>query len=328
MAPPDRRRFAKVAARGTGLSERQMYTASGVGCRFRCRNCATPHLFPGRSVRSPQSVAEEWRQLLQENHSIWDTFEDFTGDLSWLQSLCAEIKRRGLAQDIGWSSFGNARDFTINTSQGQHMLELLSQSGYNRRMVVGIESANPDTLQRLGRPNSFEDVVCFLDMAEQSGIEVWGTVMIGYPWEDEKGLRQSLEASVNLPLSFLTIFFFMPLPGTPLYTECRHSGTMAEGVSFSDFTGGVPILRTPVAPNTLRRLRLEYLQRFYARNHQPESEAFARAISERLGEKHEKARLYSDRTAGGDSHYRHPSSHPLPGVCKSTGEGEADKLPQ
>ncbi len=260
----DRRKFQPMQAIGlAGKSNPQVMTMSGAGCRFHCKNCQTPTACPGGPVRrSPRNFVDELERLTSQNETaVLDLFEDFTGDLDWVESICHEIRRRKL--DISWGSFGNVADFAKDWDRAAQILNLMRLSGHSNALMIGIESASPSTLKKLGRPNSFDQISRFAHLAKYTGVPVYATVMVGYPWEEYKELIDSLEQIIALPIDYLNICTLMPFPGTQLYVDCRENGLIRGDASFSDYTGSRQIIKSPIESELLERTRLKYLYRFY-----------------------------------------------------------------
>lgn len=290
----DRRFDTPLVVEPAGRSPIQSLLTAGAGCRYHCINCQTPSSVGGVQQRSPEMVVAEMKQLVCAHgfvgHTIWFTDEDM-GDLAWLLKICRLLRQTGLAEHVRWSSFGTASDFTRDPVLGAEVLRTLRSSGYTESMVVGVESANQRTLEKLGRPTSFEQFKLFVEMAKKAGISLWVTVMVGYPWETEAELRSSLRAISQLDIRHISLSQGMPLVGTPWYLQVRRAGLLLQGRTWSDYTGGVPLIRTPMDSDKQERIRLETILEFYTRRMQEHPEDYVgfeqsqslREIRRRLG---------------------------------------------
>jgi len=83
-----------------------------------------------------------------------------------------------------------------------------------RMVLVGIESANQETLDKINKGTKASDIVPVLKKMSEAGLEVHGTFMFGYPWEShedsirtvklahyllKKGYAKTAQASVFSP---------------------------------------------------------------------------------------------------------------------------------
>lgn len=77
-----------------------------------------------------------------------------------------------------------------------------------RTVEVGIESTNDDTLRRLGKKQSRDDLFRLMDAAANTGIHVVLNVMAGFPWEREQNARDLLRlVDDELPARFPETLF-------------------------------------------------------------------------------------------------------------------------
>ena len=74
---------------------------------------------------------------------------------------------------------------------------MMKDAGF-RMILIGIESANYDTLQKIKKGITGEGVLKILKHASEAGLEPHGTFMTGYPWETEKDEQRTIELCHSL----------------------------------------------------------------------------------------------------------------------------------
>ena len=233
------------------------YILSGRGCggkdgiRGACKFCSWQHALWNCTarLRSPANVAGEI-EFLKRKYKVREVFDDNESggiyDKSWLKDFCGELEKYKLPGKVYISS--NARADTLDSAT----CALLKKSGF-RLLKVGLESANDDTLKRIGKQESFEAIEAGVRRAKDYGLRVMLTMMIGYPWEGEEAVRNSYEAARKLLLykprlgDALQVSLVVPYPGTPLYRQALENGWFAVDCrDYRNYDMSVPVLKTSV----------------------------------------------------------------------------------
>ncbi|MGV8151486.1 MAG: B12-binding domain-containing radical SAM protein [Candidatus Nanoarchaeia archaeon] len=233
------------------------YMHTGRGCRFRCSYCATPVSSPGKVVaNSAERVLEEIQERYKAGH---DTFffadELFTFDPQRVEEICKGIERIGLKGKIKYRVFARVDD----VSKGKINLELLKNSGCNG-LFFGVESMNQETLNRLKKgttPSMIEDAI---NKTYNAGIPVWASLMLGFPWETENQLRESLNKYVNISRGkvFHTYSSFLtPFPGTDFHNYCRINNLIINS-NYLRSDCSSPVLKTPIISEKLIEIHKEF----------------------------------------------------------------------
>lgn len=129
------------------------------GCDFHCSYCGHRELEPGLRRRDPQEVKEEllhnWNSAGIRKYWFQDAI--VSGDSELFRMLAA------LPFRIEW--IGNARTEHI----GAESARALAKSGCIG-LFLGIESGDPETLKRYGRPHDLERISRAVDILRDNGI--------------------------------------------------------------------------------------------------------------------------------------------------------------
>jgi radical SAM superfamily enzyme YgiQ (UPF0313 family) len=194
------------------------YTMAGRDCPWgKCTFCAWTTLYPRFSVRTPENLLDEIGFLI-ERHGVREIFDD-TGTFpagKWLDRFCEGMIERGYNEEIL---------FSINMRYGMlrpHHPELMKKAGF-RKLKMGLESANQETLDRVHKGVTVDQIIGDSRRISQAGLDIHLTVMVGYPWERKKDARRTIDLANQLMSNghaeMLQATVVVPYPGTPLYQE-------------------------------------------------------------------------------------------------------------
>ena len=237
------------------------YLHTARGCRFRCIYCATPVSNPGKVVaNSAERVVEEIEDLYKRygRTSFFFVDELFTYDPERVRKICQSLIDKGLSEKIKWRCFARVDD----VARKKINLDLMKRAGL-KGIFYGVESMNPDTLRRLGKGTNPEQAREAARIAHEKGIDVWGSLMMGYPWEDKKALRQSLDDYLQMvkagTIKHTYIAFITPFPGTKFYRQCIDNNWITDPTYLTSDCSR-PVLKTPIPEKTLINIYKGFLK--------------------------------------------------------------------
>jgi len=158
------------------------------------------------------------------------------------QKIIADIKRR--KKEYGINSFSIADDcFTVDRERAielskefkklgiiwrtnsranlvdQELLNIFKDCGCHS-IAFGLESGDPETLQKIGKMVMLEQNIQAPKMAHKAGLEVYGCLMTGFPWETPKSVENQIKFIHELwdDVSLFQVSgSLMPFPGTAIY---------------------------------------------------------------------------------------------------------------
>ena len=228
------------------------YTMFGRDCWWgRCSFCSWTTLFPGQKFRrmSVKKAVSEIENLV-ENYGVREIMDDSgtfpVGD--WLREFCEEIIREGYHQKIRINS--NQR---FNSGLTEKDYQLMGKAGF-RFILYGLESANQETLDRLNKNLKVEQIEPALRMAKQAGLWPHVTVMVGYPWEGEKGIQKTICFLKDLfkkgLVDTMQATIVIPYPGTPLFGECKEKGLL-KTLDWNRYDMREPVMKAGVSDERL-----------------------------------------------------------------------------
>jgi radical SAM superfamily enzyme YgiQ (UPF0313 family) len=166
--------------------------------------------------------------------------ETFFTSPARVEAIAEALLRIGLKVD--WTA-------TMRSDQGSRMddrlIALCRRSGL-KRVMIGVESGSEQTLERIQKDISMEQVLQSAENCARHGIGAILNFIVGFPGESDQSIQSTLKVAARLsalsPDFDVSIFYFRPYPGTRLAEELTHGGyrfadTLAEWAEF-DYVGG------------------------------------------------------------------------------------------
>ncbi len=229
------------------------------GCPFHCTYCAKRVTW-GQSyrTRSPGNVLDEMQALITDYGIQRFAFQDdnLTADMARAAELFDGMVTRGF--HTTWEAH-NGLGANFLTPE---LLEKMKASGCIS-FTIAVESANPEVLRRVRKPNYIRQAPAIVRKARELGMEVRGFFMIGFPGETPAQVQQTIEYARRLNLSVAAFALVTPLPGTELYDECVARGLIdAATIDFEDLSFGAFDLQLSEVPvERLKAIRkIEWLK--------------------------------------------------------------------
>lgn len=178
------------------------------GCRFRCPYCASAgywgHLF---RAHSPERVLKELAYL-KDNWGIKRvSFSDDTFNHDRKRSI--DIAGLLIKSDLEMEWGASMRPELLDEND----LRFYVRSGLTG-LFLGLESGSEKILRIINRNHDPDKIRALIGLAEDLGVEVHASFMIGLPDEMEADIEATLEYAENLPVSTLGFHIFHPLPGS------------------------------------------------------------------------------------------------------------------
>lgn len=237
-----------------------MHTARG--CKFNCSYCATPVSNPGNVAKNSANRILKEIEFLYHHYGRKSFFfcdELFTADIQRIKEFCKGLILRGLNDKISWRVFARVDDI----STGRLDLKLMKKSGLNG-LFFGVESMNPVTLKKLGKGTTPEQTKTAITNTYNAGIDVWCSLMLGYPWENEAELKKSLDDYLAIKergiVKHTYVAFITPFPGTRFYRQCIDNGWIKDE-TFLQSDCSRPVLSTPISKERLIEMYKEFLSK-------------------------------------------------------------------
>lgn len=253
-----------VEAAFRAKGRRQLDYVTSQGCRYRCGFCADPAVF-GRAWTGlePPRVLDELTAL-HRRHAFTDlSFQDET-------FFTSRKRVEAIAEGLLDAGMGFTWTATLRADQGRRLtgetVALCRRAGL-REVVLGVESGSPETLRRIRKDITVDDVLATAEALVRHGIGASIGIIVGFPDEPEESVLASLDLATRLaamsPAFRVSIFAFQPIPGGELWDDLIAGPgsvpTRLDQWSDFDYVNGTSAFLEP----RLRRLVEGY--RFYHR---------------------------------------------------------------
>ena len=238
------------------------YTMFARDCWWgKCSFCSWAHnLYPPQSYRtiSPKKAFQEVRHLV-DHYQVKEIMDD-SGTFpkkAWLREFAALLIKSGLNKKVKINC-----NLRFNSDLKEEDYQLMARAGF-RFLLFGLESANQKTLDKINKNLKVDQVEETLAWAIRAGLMPHVTVMVGYPWESEKDIKNTISFVKKLfqkGLIFtMQATLVIPYPGTPLFTQVKKKGWL-KTQKWADYDMRKAILRTKVSEKKLKA----HIQSLYA----------------------------------------------------------------
>jgi radical SAM superfamily enzyme YgiQ (UPF0313 family) len=129
-------------------------------------------------------------------------------------------------------------------------------------VMLGIESIQPDVLDRYEKKQSREMAQKAIDILRKNKIMVMANVMFG-DWNDSVESLKEIFQFVKKQSDFLVLTMTTPLPGTRYFEEAERLGRIRERY-FGNYDFMHPVLDTQfLSAKEVHRLQQAYLKKYY-----------------------------------------------------------------
>jgi radical SAM superfamily enzyme YgiQ (UPF0313 family) len=209
---------------------------AGRGCPFSCIFCVGSRM-GGRRMRyrDPKLVVDEIERCLGYGFTEVNIGNDLlTLNQKHLYALCDEIMSRGLK--FTWSAF--ARVDTVNPE----MLRKMKEAGCTA-LFYGVESGVQEILDKIKKKITLEQARKAVKMANEVGIDVQATFILGLPGETKETLSQTLQFAQELD-AFYGLHVLSPFPGTEVRDKAKEYGLEILTSDWSKYDCNRPVTRT------------------------------------------------------------------------------------
>jgi radical SAM superfamily enzyme YgiQ (UPF0313 family) len=170
-------------------------------------------------VRAAQNVADEMAYMKKLFPQVREFFFDddtFTANLP----RAREIARKLAPLDLTWSCNSRA-NLDYDT------IRFFKDSGL-RLFLVGYESGSDDTLRRIKKGVTTDEMRRFTKACHQAGVVIHGTFILGLPVETMDTIERTIRFAQELDVFSIQVSLAAPYPGTELFEQARLNGWLAK----------------------------------------------------------------------------------------------------
>lgn len=203
------------------------------GCPHNCNFCCIHKMWKDPRGQAANARAgyrtKSIRRIMQELYELdWSKFftffceDNFTMIPRRAEAICDWIIRSGLPSKLHFSC--QSRVDTI--VRYPHLVDKMAEAGF-RQVFLGIESVHQQTLDAIGKRTSVEQAKRAVQMLHDRGISIFGSIIIGFPGETRRMVRENLLFAGELDLDQVQFTSITAFPGTPYFDEVTEKGWVA-----------------------------------------------------------------------------------------------------
>ena len=214
---PYRRRFAMKPPRLNIMTSR--------GCTGKCVFCSIHSIWRYQCrMMSSKKVVDEIEILVKHYGARELAFIDdnLTYSKNRMKEICREIIRRKF--NIKWCTPNGVAIWTLD----EELLDLMKKSGLYK-ITFGIETGSKRTQEFIRKSHiDLEKAKKIIEYCNKIGLWTHSSFIIGFPYETEKDIEETIDYAVESDLDFASFFIATPFPGTPLYEICKSEGLIPD----------------------------------------------------------------------------------------------------
>ncbi|MBN1929932.1 MAG: B12-binding domain-containing radical SAM protein [Chlorobiaceae bacterium] len=219
-----------------------IYTSRG--CPWKCSFCANDRMHKNWRGRSAENVVDEIALIHDPKKKkllkIWDA--NFLTNIKRVEKICDLMIERGLT-NFRIVTETRAKDVI----RAERILDKLHQVGL-RKVGLGIESPNPETLAKMNKQNTLGDISRSIDLLGKHSIGVEGYFIVGHHSETEADTMVYPDFARSLGLRNALFMAMTPYPGTKIFEEYRSEDNITS-YNWDLYNNFCPVVKTGFMSN-------------------------------------------------------------------------------
>ena len=241
-----------------GMGRRAFGISTSRGCGDRCAYCSESRFWEAVwRGRSGKKVVEEISHLHRQYGKTLFVFNENT--FNWnrrrVEEFLDELGKSGLRIHFWFQSR------TKDIIRDEDLIPEMKRLGLYE-VMLGIESIQPDVLDRYEKHQSREMAQKAIDILRKNEIMVMANIMFG-DWNDSRESIKEVFQFVKSQSDFLVLTLTTPLPGTKYFEEAERLGRIRER-DLGNYDFMHPVMDTKfLSPEELHHLQQVYLKKYY-----------------------------------------------------------------
>ncbi|MBL8992487.1 MAG: radical SAM protein [Spirochaetia bacterium] len=196
------------------------------------------------SLRPVEKSLDEYEHLIR-HHGVKEIFDDsgvwYRGKEA--RDFASGIIARGLHKMGCYFGFNTRFEYL-----DEETIKLLAKANF-RFVLIGLEAADEETLNRLNKGYHPEHIEKTLSALSRHGLHPHLTIMVGYYWQTQAMLDQTVKMVRSLMFRGLArtlqVTLCTPLDYTPYHVECIEKGVL-QTTDYDDHDMSKLIVKTPI----------------------------------------------------------------------------------
>ena len=196
------------------------------GCSFNCKFCCIIKMWrnsnggPTYRTKSVKRIMQEIYAVGWKTDFIFFTDDNFTVNLKRTNKILDAIIKSGVQHKMHFTCQSRV-DIIYNNPW---LIEKFRKAGF-RQIFLGIESVHQQSLDAMNKINTTPAMVKHVvKKLREQGISIFGGVIIGFPGETKRMVRQNIRYAIDMKLDIVQFTPITAFPGTPFYEEMEQKG--------------------------------------------------------------------------------------------------------
>lgn len=204
------------------------YVNTSVGCKARCSFCNYPiknktyRIIAGEAI---EDILCKLQALGVEYISFYD--DSFNLPREHFVSICKMIQKNKFT--FKWFAYCRLKELQ------EKDIKLLKESNC-MGIYTGIESANDDILFNMNKGTTKKDLSNKLDLLDKYGIIVFAFLLVGFPGETSKTIKETVDFINQNSIAFYTANLWYADVSTPIYNRADELGLEGKDFQWSHNT--------------------------------------------------------------------------------------------
>jgi radical SAM superfamily enzyme YgiQ (UPF0313 family) len=241
-----------------GMGRRAFGISTSRGCGDHCTYCSESRFWEAVwRGRSGGKIVEEISYLHGKYGKTLFVFNEntFNWNRKRVEEFLQELRKSGLKVHYWFQS--RIKDIL----RDEDLIPEMKRLGLYE-VMLGIESIQPNVLDRYEKKQSREMAQKAIDILRKNGIMVMANIMFG-DWNDSEESLKEIFQFVKKQSDFLVLTMTTPLPGTRYFEEAQRLGRIRERY-FGKYDFMHPVLDTQfLSSEEVHRLQQAYLKKYY-----------------------------------------------------------------
>lgn len=195
------------------------------GCPYDCKFCSVIKMF-GRQYRfkSADYVLDELKYQLDffadtRAKKLFFYDDNFSSNKNRIKDILGKIIKKGIEMPT-W--FSQER---LDISNDKELLELMYETGC-RRVCVGIESINPETLKEYNKKQDVDEIRESILKFHKNKLALHGMFVLGGENDDINTIKDTMKFIIKNSIDTVQLLILTPLPGTEVYENLNNANRL------------------------------------------------------------------------------------------------------
>lgn len=124
-------------------------------------------------------------------------------------------------------------------------------------IFLGVESGSQKTLDTLNKGLTVETARRAAKMLREEGVEFTASFIIGFPWETEEDIHETLRFAEEVKAKVTQFHFPIPYPGTELVRQVELHGGEIKPLGWEHYHTATQIIKTKIPEERLYQLYID-----------------------------------------------------------------------